>query len=74
MKLLNGISSVLLGLGSIYFMFIKAKTYDDFVVGFMLLMMSAMFLCFMIMAEQIEEIERLRRIISRVDTHPLSKN
>jgi hypothetical protein len=74
MKLLNGISSVLLGLGSIYFMFIKAKTYDDFVVGFMLLMMSAMFLCFMIMAEQMEEIERLRRIISRVDTHPLSKN
>jgi len=74
MRILNGIASVLLGLGSIYFMFIKAETYDDFIVGFMLLMMSAMFMCFMIMAEQMEEIQKLRRIISRVDTHPLSKN
>ena len=74
MKLLNGISSVLLGLGSIYMMFIKAESNNDFIIGFLLLMMSAMFLCFMIMEEQKEEIERLRRIISRVDTHPLSKN
>jgi hypothetical protein len=74
MKLLNGISSVLLGLGSIYMMFIKAESNNDFIIGFLLLMMSAMFICFMIMEEQKEEIERLRRIISRVDTHPLSKN
>ena len=74
MRLLNGIACVVLGLGSIYFMFIKAQTYDDFIVGFMLLMMSAMFMCFMIMAEQMEEIQRLRRVISRIDTHPLSKD
>ena len=74
MKLLNGISSVLLGLGSIYMMFIKAESNNDFIIGFLLLMMSAMFICFMIMEEQKEEIERLRRIISRVNTHPLSKN
>ena len=73
MRILNGIACVLLGLSSIYFMFIKAETYDDFIVGFMLLMMSAMFMCFMIMAEQMEEIHKLRRIISRVATHPLSK-
>jgi hypothetical protein len=74
MKLLNGILSVLLGLGSIYMMFIKAESNNDFIIGFLLLIMSAMFICFMIMEEQKEEIERLRRIISRVDTHPLSKN
>jgi|LakMenE18May11ns_1017448.scaffolds.fasta_scaffold9475803_3 hypothetical protein len=74
MRVLNGIVCVLLGLGSGYFMFIKAETDDDLIAGFMLLMMSAMFMCFMIMAEQMKEIEKLRRIISRVDTHPLSKN
>lgn len=74
MKLLNGIICILLGLGSGYFMFIKAETGNDFILGFILLMMSAMFMCFMIMAEQMEEIQRLRRIISRIDTHPLSKD
>jgi serine/threonine protein kinase len=29
MRILNGIACVLLGLSSIYFMFIKAETYDD---------------------------------------------
>ena len=71
MRLLNGIACVVLGLGSGYFMFIKAETGDDFIVGFMLLMMSAMFMCFMIMAEQMEEIQRLRRIISQVSNHTL---
>lgn len=74
MRILNGIICILLGLGSGYFMFIKAETGNDFILGFILLMMSAMFMCFMIMAEQMEEIQRLRRIISRIDTHPLSKD
>jgi hypothetical protein len=71
MRILNGIACVLLGLGSGYFMFIKAETDDDLIAGFMLLMMSAMFMCFMIMAEQMEEIQRLRRIISQVSKHTL---
>lgn len=74
MRILNGIICILLGLGSGYFMFIKAETGNDFILGFILLMMSAMFMCFMIMAEQMEEIQRLRRVISRIDTHPLSKD
>ena len=38
MRILNGIACVLLGLGSGYFMFIKAETDDDLIAGFMLLM------------------------------------
>jgi len=60
MKLLNGIISVLLGLGSLYIMFIKAKTDIELGVGFGVLLMSIIFMCFMIMGEQKEEIENLR--------------
>ena len=60
MKVLNGIISVLLGIGSLYMMFIKAQTDQDFILGFVLLLMSIIFMCFMIMGEQKEEIEQLR--------------
>lgn len=63
MKVLNGIISVLLGLLSMYLMFIWAKTDMDFVCGFLVLIMSALFLMFMILEERNEEIERLRQII-----------
>jgi hypothetical protein len=60
MKVLNGIISMLLGIGSLYMMFIKAQTDQDFILGFVLLLMSIIFMCFMIMGEQKEEIEQLR--------------
>ena len=60
MKMLNGIISVLLGLGSLYLMFVKAQTDQDFILGFMVLLMSMLFMCFMLMEEQKGEVERLR--------------
>lgn len=63
MKVFNGIMSVLLGLTSLYLMFIWAGTDMDFVCGFLVLVMSALFLLFMIIEERNEEINRLRNII-----------
>lgn len=60
MKMLNGIISVLLGLGSLYLMFVKAQTDQDLILGFMVLLMSIIFMCFMLMEEQKSEVERLR--------------
>lgn len=60
MKMINGIISVLLGLGSLYMMFVKAQTDQDFIMGFGLLSFAIIFLCFMIMEEQSERIEQLR--------------
>lgn len=64
MKIVNGIISVLLGLGSLYMMFIKTKTDQDFIMGFGLLLFAMLFMCFMIMEDQKEETERLRKIIT----------
>ena len=66
MKTFNGIMSVLLGLASMYLMFIWAKTDMDFVCGFMVLMMAALFLMFMILEERNEEIKQLRRTILKM--------
>jgi len=63
MKIVNGIISVLLGIGSLYLMFVKAKTDQDFIMGFGLLLFAMLFMCFMIMEDQKEETERLRKII-----------
>ena len=60
MKVVNGIISVLLGLGSLYVMCIKAQTDQDFIMGFGLLLFAIIFMCFMIMEEQSERIEQLR--------------
>jgi heme/copper-type cytochrome/quinol oxidase subunit 4 len=60
MKILNGIISVLLGLISLYLMFVKSQTDQDLILGFMVLLMSIIFMCFMIMGEQKDEIEELR--------------
>jgi hypothetical protein len=65
MKLLNGIISVFLGLASLYIMFIKAKSNVEFGVGFGVLLMSIIFMCFMLLEESKEEVERLRQIIMR---------
>ena len=60
MKVLNGIISVLLGIGSLYMMFIKAQNDVEFGIGFGILLMSIIFMCFMLLEERKEEVERLR--------------
>jgi hypothetical protein len=66
MKLINGIISVLLGLGALYLMFIKAETDTEFVAGFGVMLMSIVFMCFMLLEERNEEISKLRQIIMRM--------
>lgn len=63
MKMLNGIISVLLGLLSLYMMFVKAKNNIDLGIGFGILLAAIIFMCFMLLEEQKEEVERLRKII-----------
>lgn len=64
MKVFHSVMSVLLSLSSVYLMFIWAKTDMDFVCGFLVLIMAALFLMFMIIEERNEEISRLRRILN----------
>jgi uncharacterized membrane protein HdeD (DUF308 family) len=66
MKLFNGIISVLLGLAALYLMFINAKTDQDFIVGFVVLMGSIVFMLFMLMEERNEEISKLRHTILKM--------
>ena len=66
MKILNGIISIVLGFISLYLMFVKAQSDQDFIIGFLVLMMSITFMCFMIMGEQKEEIEKLRHQILKM--------
>jgi uncharacterized membrane protein (GlpM family) len=68
MKLFHGIISVLLGMAALYLMFIKAETDMDFIAGFVVLMGAIVFMCFMIMEEQKQEIERLRREIGKANS------
>jgi len=67
MKILNGIISVLLGVLSLYLMFVKAQTDQDIILGFIVLLTSVIFMCFMIMGEQTEEIEKLRSTIFKIN-------
>lgn len=60
MKIANGIISVLLGVLALYLMFINAKTDQDFIVGFGVMMTSMIFFLFMIIEERNEEIKRLK--------------
>ena len=62
MKVLNGILSVVLGIVSLVCMF-KAQTTVQLGVGFGILLTSMLFMCFMLLEENKEEIERLRQII-----------
>jgi len=66
MKAFNGIISVLLGLTSLYLMFIKAKTDMEFVCGFVVMMASIIFMLFMLMEERNDEISELKRTILRM--------
>ena len=62
MKIVNGIISVLLGVLALYLMF-TSKSTQDLIYMFIVLMGAIVFMCFMIMEEQKEEIERLRQNI-----------
>jgi cell division protein FtsW (lipid II flippase) len=62
MKVLNGIISVLLGVLALYLMF-TSKSNLDLIYMFIVLMGSIVFMCFMIMEEQKQEVERLRQKI-----------
>ena len=62
MKVLNGIISVLLGVLALYLMF-TSKSNQDLIYMFIVLLGAIVFMCFMIMEEQKEEVERLRQKI-----------
>lgn len=64
MKTINSICSVLLGLVSMYLM-ITSDTTLLFGAGFACLLMAIIFMNFVIMDEQKQEIERLRHIIMK---------
>ncbi len=66
MKTFNGIISVLLGLTSLYLMFIRAKTDMEFVCGFVVMMASIIFMLFMLMEERNDEISNLRQTILKM--------
>jgi cbb3-type cytochrome oxidase subunit 3 len=66
MKAFNGIISVLLGLTSLYLMFIKAKTDMEFIGGFGVMLMSIIFMCFMLLEERKDEVEQLRHTIMKM--------
>ena len=66
MKHFNGIMSVLLGLTSLYLMFIKAENDTEFVAGFGVMLMSIIFMLFMLMEERNEQISELRHTIMKM--------
>lgn len=61
MKIINGILSSVLSVIALYLMFFKAQTNQDLIYGFIVLLAAIIFMCFMIMEEQKEETERLRK-------------
>ena len=61
MKIINGILSSVLSVIALYLMFIKAQTNQDLIYGFIVLLAAIIFMCFMIIEEQKEDIEQLRR-------------
>lgn len=65
METFNGIISVLLGFISLYLMFFKAQNDLDIISGFVVLLTSVIFMCFMLLEERKEEVEKLRQIIMR---------
>lgn len=72
MKIINGIISVLLGILALYLMF-TAQCNQDLIFMVIVLMGAIVFMCFMIMEEQKQEVERLRRQIwdrgYKLDSH-----
>jgi uncharacterized membrane protein HdeD (DUF308 family) len=65
MKIVNGIISVVLGVLALYLMF-TAKTNLDLTFMFITLLMAVVFLCFVIIEEQKEEVNDLKRLIYKI--------
>jgi hypothetical protein len=64
MKVISRVLSVVLGILSV-FLFVTSKVDNDIVIGFVVFLGSFIFLCFAIMDEQKEEIERLKHLNNR---------
>ena len=62
MKIVNGILSVLLALIAMY-LFIQSNTNQDLMFAFITMLMSIIFICFMMIEEHTEENDRLKRIM-----------
>jgi hypothetical protein len=67
MKILNGSLSVVLGIAAMYFMFFGPTSQNNLIVGFILLLGSIIFILFMILEEQKDEIARLRHTLLRAN-------
>jgi uncharacterized membrane protein len=65
MKILNGSVSMILGIASMYFMFFGPTSNDNLIIGFLLLLGSIIFILFMMLEEQKDEVERLRKYLSK---------
>ena len=65
MKIINGIISVVLGVLALYLMF-TAKTNLDLTFMFITLLAAVIFLCFVIIEEQKEEVNDLKRLIYKI--------
>jgi hypothetical protein len=67
MKILNGSVSVILGIAAMYFMFFGPTSNDNLIIGFLLLLGSIIFILFMILEEQKDEIKELKRTLLRAN-------
>ena len=67
MKILNGSLSVVLGIAAMYFMFFGPTSQNNLIIGFILLLGSIIFILFMILEEQKDEIARLRHTLLRAN-------
>jgi hypothetical protein len=65
MKILNGSVSMILGIAAMYFMFFGPTSNDNLIIGFLLLLGSIIFILFMMLEEQKDEVERLRKYLSK---------
>ncbi len=65
MKIVNGIISVVLGVLALYLMF-TAKTNLDLTFMFITLLMAVVFLCFVIIEEQKEEISNIKQLLYKL--------
>ena len=65
MKIVNGIISVVLGVLALYLMF-TAKTNLDLTFMFITLLMAVVFLCFVIIEEQREEISDIKQLLYKL--------
>ena len=69
MKILNGSVSMILGIAAMYFMFFGPTSNDNLIIGFLLLLGSIIFILFMMLEEQKDEVKRLKERLSMFNTY-----